>query len=101
MRLKTRVEGKMRIRNHFRAIGILLAVLAVLALPPLAFPQGCALCYTQAANSGTRLIRALRSGIVILIVPPLSICIGAMVLAYRKRNQYHQADDCLQPGSDW
>jgi len=75
--------------------------LAALALPPMALSQGCSLCYTQAANSGARLIRALRSGIVILMVPPVSICIGAMVLAYRKRNQFHQADRCLKTGSDW
>ncbi len=76
-------------------------VLLALALPPLAFSQGCSLCYTQAANSGARLIRALRSGIVILVVPPLSMCIGAMVVAYRKRNQFRQADGCAERGSDW
>ena len=80
---------------------IALLVLAALVLPSPAFSQGCALCYTQAANSGARLIRALRSGIVILIIPPLSLCLGAMVLAYRRRNQFHQADQDAQPASDW
>ena len=87
-------------RSLYR-VGMVLAVLAALALPPLAFSQGCALCYTQAAASGARIIRALRSGIVILIIPPLSMCVAAMVLAYRRRNQFHQADVRLEPGSDW
>jgi hypothetical protein len=76
-------------------------VLAALAVPPPAFSQGCSLCYTQAANSGARLIQALRNGIVILIIPPVSMCLGAMVLAYRKRNRFHQADTRPESRSDW
>lgn len=83
----------------------LVAVLAVgllaVALPATAFAQGCSLCYTQAANSGNRLIRALRNGIVILIIPPLSLCFGAMFLAFRKRNQFYEANGHLESGSDW
>ena len=87
-----------------RSFGVLAAVALatfVLVLPPLAFSQGCSLCYTQAANSGARLIRALRSGIVILIIPPVSMCVGAVIMAYRKRNQFHQADRAADAGSDW
>ncbi len=82
-------------------LAIAVAALLALALPPLAFSQGCSLCYTQAANSGARFIRALRNGIVILIIPPLSMCIGAMVMAYRKRNRFHQADRDAEQASDW
>jgi len=92
---------RFRVRKLALAIVIAGAVLTALALPPAVFAQGCSLCYTQAANSGARLIRALRNGIVILIVPPLSMCIGAMVLAYRKRNQFHQADRRLESVSEW
>ena len=92
---------KLPMGKSLRRLGIALAVLIALALPPLAFSQGCALCYTQAAASGVRMIRALRSGIVILIIPPLSMCIGAIALAYRKRNQFNQADPWVEPGSDW
>ena len=79
----------------------MLAVLIALALPPLAFSQGCALCYTQAANSGARIIAALREGIVILIIPPLSICVAGIVFAYRKRDQFNRGDANGQSGSDW
>lgn len=92
---------KTKIRKSLLMVAIALAVCAALALPPMTFAQGCSLCYTQVANSGVRMIRALRSGIVILIIPPLSMCVGMMVAAYRKRNQFHQADRSLEPGSDW
>jgi len=82
-------------------IAIVLVIVATLMLPPLAFSQGCALCYTQAAASGARMIKALKSGIVILIIPPLTICMGAIALAYRKRNQFNEADARIEPGSDW
>lgn len=92
---------KSRIAKSLRRMGIGLVVLVAFAVPPLAFSQGCALCYTQAAASGARMIRALRNGIVILIIPPVSMCLGAITLAYRKRNQFNQPDARVDVGSDW
>jgi hypothetical protein len=66
------------------------ALLAALMLPALTFAQSCALCYSQAAGSGARLIQALRSGILVLVFPPMLICIGIAVMAYRKRNQFNE-----------
>jgi hypothetical protein len=66
------------------------ALLAALMMPALTFAQSCALCYSQAAGSGTRLIQALRSGILVLVFPPMLICIGIAVMAYRKRNQFNE-----------
>ncbi len=70
----------------------LVAALGVTAiaffLPPVAFSQNCALCYTQAASAGARLIQALRSGILVLVIPPMFMSVGITVLAYRKRNQF-------------
>ena len=79
-------------------VGIMLILTAALTLPLLAFSQGCALCYTQAAASGARMIRALRSGIIVLIIPPLSVCMGAIALTYRRRNQFNQTDTQVEPG---
>ena len=64
-------------------LGVLFTALAVQA-------QNCALCYTQAAGGGSRFIQGLRSGILILIFPPMMICIGFTVSAYKKRNRFHQ-----------
>lgn len=74
------------VRNTRRA----LALIASLAIPSIVSAQSCALCYTQAAGSGDRLVQALRSGIVILVVPPMLICIGIAVMAYKKRNQFNE-----------
>ena len=66
------------------------ALLGALLLPALARAQNCALCYTQAAGSGQRFIQALRSGILVLMLPPMAISIGIAVMAYRKRNQFNE-----------
>jgi hypothetical protein len=66
------------------------AILGSLVFPVLAHAQNCALCYTQAAGSGQRFIQALRSGILILMLPPMAISIGIAVMAYRKRNQFNE-----------
>jgi hypothetical protein len=66
------------------------ALVAALMMPALTFAQSCALCYSQAAGSGARLIQALRSGILVLVFPPMLICIGIAVMAYRKRNQFNE-----------
>lgn len=66
------------------------ALVAALMMPALTFAQNCALCYSQAAGAGSHLIQALRSGILILVFPPMLICIGLAVMAYRKRDQFNE-----------
>jgi len=70
-----------------------LPLLAVFLFSVPAFSQSCALCYTQAASSGTRFIAALRNGIFVLMVPPMFMSAGIAWLAYRKRNQFRQDVD--------
>lgn len=78
----------MLLRRYLRPLLLGLGTLIVLVVPLAAFAQSCALCYTQAASATARFIAALRSGIVILIIPPMFMSIGITVLAYRKRNQF-------------
>jgi len=87
--------------RSIRWIAVHLVLLLVLTFSPASFGQGCALCYTQAAASGARMIRALRNGIVVLIIPPLSMCLAAVLFAYRKRNQFNRTDSSLDSGSGW
>ena len=65
-----------------------LAGLAFLLLtsPTYMHAQGCAMCYQSAAASGARLIRALKSGIVIMMIPPLLMTGAFARLVYRRRN---------------
>jgi len=67
--------------------GIVLVGLIILLVPVPAFAQSCALCYTQAASSGARMIQALKSGILVLVAPPTFMSIGLIFVCYRKRNQ--------------
>lgn len=65
-------------------------LVVLLWIPGIAFGQNCPLCYTQAAGAGSRMIQALRSGILIMAIPPVLICVGITVMAYRKRNQFNE-----------
>jgi hypothetical protein len=81
--------------RHSRSIwilGIALVSLTLLWGPVPAFAQSCSLCYTQAASSGTRMIQALRSGILVLIFPPTLGTIGMIFVVYHKRNQVRRTD---------
>ena len=71
--------------------------------PPLSrpSPRAAALCYTQAASAGARMIQALRSGILILVVPPTFMSVGMILIVYRKRNQFRQADDAPDSDRNW
>jgi len=80
--------------------GIALVGLIILLAPVPAFAQSCALCYTQAASSGSRMIQALKSGILILIAPPTFMSIGLIFVCYRKRNQTRE-DDGNKLNRDW
>jgi hypothetical protein len=70
----------------------LLGLIALLAPVP-ALAQSCALCYTQAASSGARMIQALKSGILILIAPPTFMSVGLFFVCYRKRNKTRDEND--------
>ncbi len=80
---------------------IALAGLIVLLAPMSAFGQSCALCYTQAAASGSRMIQALKSGILILITPPTLGSVGVILVMYRKRNQVRSTESGDESRQDW
>ena len=64
-----------------------MAGLMILIANAVAHAQSCALCYTQAAGAGHRFIQGLRTGILVLIVPPMFMSMGITWLAYKKRNR--------------
>ena len=80
---------------------VALAVVVVTLTPVPAFSQSCALCYTQAASAGARMIQALKSGILVLVIPPTLGSIGMIFVVYRKRNQVRRTDDSDDSGQDW
>jgi len=85
-------------RKRLRSIGLGLAVLLLMALP--AFSQSCALCYTQAASSSSRMIGALKSGILILVVPPTLGSIGMIFVVYKKNKQVRRTEEEIEEEDD-
>jgi len=55
-----------------------------------AFAQGCALCYNDAAATGSQGIAALRHGIMILAIPPMLIFATLFAILYKRRNLHHE-----------
>jgi hypothetical protein len=53
---------------------------------PHAIAQGCAMCYQTAAASGAPVREALRHGILILLLPAISLFLGIFAYIYRRRN---------------
>jgi hypothetical protein len=82
-------------------LGIALVGLVMLAVPLPLFAQSCALCYTQAASAGARMIQALRSGILILILPPTFMSVGMLFIVHHKRNQFRRSEQADESGQDW
>src|SRR5437870_3149830 len=97
------VRGKAMKRGALptRLTLIVVAALVLLATPLPARAQSCALCYTQAASAGARMIQALRSGILILIVPPTLATVGMIFVVHHKRNQFKRPDHPGEWSQDW
>jgi hypothetical protein len=91
--------SRLRMGRSFLPVGVALLGLLMFAAPRPASAQSCALCYTSAASSGNRMIQALQSGILILVVPPTLLSVGMIFVLYHKRNQVRAADEAPQTDS--
>ncbi len=90
------MSARKRVARSNLVIGFLLMGLLMLAAPRPASAQSCALCYTQAASSGSRMIEALKSGILILVVPPTLLSVAMIFVLYHKRNQVRSNEGSLK-----
>jgi hypothetical protein len=73
----------------------------ILAANAACYAQSCALCYTQAAGAGHRFIQGLRTGILVLIVPPMFMSAGITMMAYKKRNRCNNLKESEKSANDW
>jgi hypothetical protein len=95
-------KATMKLWRPIAIASIALVALIVLLAPVPVFAQSCALCYTQAAASGSRMIQALKSGILILIAPPTFMTIGLIFVCYRKRHQTRdERDESEESNREW
>jgi hypothetical protein len=77
-------------KNSFTIRFALFVVLALsvllVSVAPSAVAQGCAMCYQNASATGPQGAQALRHGILILMLPTLTLFTGIFALIYRRRN---------------
>lgn len=92
--------GRMRMHLSRRA-KLTLTAAAILLLNAASYAQSCALCYTQAAGAGKHFIQGLRTGILVLIVPPMFMSVGITILAYKKRNRTNSQAESQKSANDW
>ncbi len=97
MRFRSVARRALLVRLGLRVI----VALAVFAHPRVLLAQSCALCYTQAVSAGGRMIEALRSGILILIIPPTLVSIGMIFIMYRNRNRCRDSGDIAESDRTW
>lgn len=91
------------IQKHgsMRLMMLALVALVAIAMPLPAFSQSCALCYTQAASAGARMIQALKSGILILVIPPTLGSIGMIFVMRHKDGQVRHSGEADGSDRDW
>lgn len=82
-------------RNWLSSIGLAALSFWLGSVPAAA---QCAMCYATASGSGSRTIRALQIGILILLVPTITILGGLVVLALRRRNSSSSWESDAEPG---
>jgi hypothetical protein len=88
----------MKIERALGLVGLAAVALFVLLTPLPAFSQNCALCYTQTSSAGAKVIQALRSGILILVIPPTLGSIGMIFIVHRRNSQFKRDESA---GEDW
>jgi hypothetical protein len=74
-------------RPKARLAKALARAVAIASLTPLrTIAQGCAMCYQNAAAANSQGRTALQHGILILLLPALSLFLGIFGLMYLRRN---------------
>jgi hypothetical protein len=86
-----RVEARdmrrnVRKRGALWPAGLAACVMAFAVAGSRAFAQGCAMCYQSAVASGAPGRQALRHGILLLLVPAVSLFVAILGFIYRRRD---------------
>ncbi len=84
------VNGAKQKSVRYLNVGLVVLAFLLLLSPRDLHAQGCAMCYQSAAASGARFIHALKSGIVVIIIPPLLMTGAFARFVYRRRNLFHE-----------
>jgi hypothetical protein len=85
------VAGEIPSARRYRTIRslsrrIVGAIASVVLHASRSLAQGCAMCYQNAAASGSQGRTTLQQGILILLLPALTVFVGIVLLIYRRSN---------------
>jgi len=81
-----------QVTGNWKWLASVAALVFLFACPLAVYGQGCPLCYNTAAAAKAGAIQALRSGILILIIPSLAICAGILRLGIQARNRFNEPE---------
>ena len=87
-----------RLRSWLSALALTVAMFFLNAAPAAA---QCVICYTSAAGAGSQGIRALQIGILVLLVPTLTMLAGVLWLAYSRRNPDPSGSEIAAKDPNW
>jgi hypothetical protein len=77
------------------------AALAMLASSSLALAQTCPACYNNAASQNPGLLQALKTGILVMMLPTLIMFVVIFTVLYRRRNNFNApGDEAMEPNRD-
>ena len=83
---------KFQIRPVVARVVVALATLATLLSCHAVFAQSCPACYANAAAQAPGMLQALKTGILVMMFPSLSMFIVIFAVAYRRRKSFN--DEC-------
>ena len=98
--VERRTEGRVKVmhKRHLVCCALLSLVLLASALPAIA--QGCAMCYSTASAASKEGEQAITRGVVVLLLPPLSLMTVGVGLAFRYgRRRDHSQNGEAESGS--
>jgi hypothetical protein len=78
--------------NSDSGLSTVLLVIILAELRPLLYSGG---------SSGSKMIAGLKSGILVLGIPPRLASIGMIFVVRRRSSQVRRTDDRENPGQDW
>jgi hypothetical protein len=78
--------------SSVKAMLVLLASLFIVSAGSAAAAERCPMCYTTASGAGRDTVHALRSGTVMLAIPPVLLFGGMLAVALRWRDDPDEQD---------
>ena len=69
------------------------AVLAFILLAPETVAAQCAMCQTAVQAGGDQSQRTMRTAMLVLLIPPVTIFCSIFIVVYKKRNQKDAASE--------